>query len=314
MGAGQLLLDLADPQSATLFILVAILISIATVPLALTAQRAPDFTVPRHERVRELLAKSPLGVIGVFVAGALGATFVALGPAYAAIIGLEAPAIAAFMSTGIFAATAAQLPLGRWSDRTDRRTVILSVSLVAALAAIATTAVEGGSLLFMTIASLCTGLSLTLYPLAAAHVNDHLDSSQLVAASSTLILINGAGAIVGPLVVATAMQAAGARAYFGAFALLHVALGLYVVWRKTRTQRRVAREQRAVHRRRTAIVADGTARQPRVSGSPRPKTKRAASQRPSVRRGISTLKVCGAKRLALDGRNTHNAQKPQESH
>ena len=235
LGAGQLLLDLADPQSTTLFILVAILISIATVPLALTAQRAPDFTVPRHERVRELLAKSPLGVIGVFVAGALGATFMALGPVYAAIVGLEAPAIAAFMSTGIFAATAAQLPLGRWSDRTDRRTVILSVSLIAALAAIATTAVDGGSLLFMTVASLCTGLSLTLYPLAAAHVNDHLDSSQLIAASSTLILINGAGAIVGPLVVATAMQAAGARAYFGSFALLHVALGLYVVWRKTRT-------------------------------------------------------------------------------
>ena len=124
---------------------------------------------------------------------------------------------------------------GRWSDRTDRRTVIMSVSVVAGLAAIATTAVEGGSLLFMTIAGLCTGLSLTLYPLAAAHVNDHLDSSQLVAASSTLILINGAGAVVGPLVVATAMQAAGARAYFASFALLHVALGVYAVWRKTRT-------------------------------------------------------------------------------
>jgi len=78
-------------------------------------------------------------------------------------------------------------------------------------------------------------LSLTVYPLAAAHVNDHLGSSQLVAASSTLILINGAGAIIGPLTVAMAMQAAGARAYFGSFALLHAALGFYVLWRKTRT-------------------------------------------------------------------------------
>ena len=112
MGAGQFLLGLADPQSETLFIVVAVLISTATVPLALTAQRAPDFTLPRRARVRELLSKSPLGVIGVFVAGALAATFVALGPAYAAILGLEAPAIATFMSTGIFAATAAQLPLG----------------------------------------------------------------------------------------------------------------------------------------------------------------------------------------------------------
>jgi MFS family permease len=235
MGAGQFLLNLADPQSETLFIVVAVLISTATVPLALTAQRAPDFTLPRRARVRELLNKSPLGVIGVFVAGALAATFVALGPAYAAILGLEAPAIATFMATGIFAATAAQLPLGRWSDRTDRRTVIMSVSAVAALAAIAAMLVESSSLSFMAIAGLCTGLSLTVYPLAAAHVNDHLDSSQLVAASSTLILINGAGAIIGPLTVAMAMQAAGARAYFGSFALLHAALGFYALWRKTRT-------------------------------------------------------------------------------
>ena len=113
LGAGQLLLNLAGPGSGyELFILVGVLISFAVVPIALTAQRAPDFALPRRVSFRELLAISPLGVIGVFVAGALAATFVALGPAYAAIFGLEAPAIAAFMSTGIFAATAAQLPLG----------------------------------------------------------------------------------------------------------------------------------------------------------------------------------------------------------
>jgi MFS family permease len=235
MGVGQFLLGLADARSATLFIVVAILISTATVPLALTAQPAPDFTLPRRERVRDLLAASPLGVVGVLISGTLSATFFTLGPVYAASLLLDAPAIATFMASGIFAATAAQIPLGRWSDRTDRRTVLLSVATVATLAAFAALALDTGSAAFLALAGLCSGLSLTIYPLAAAHVNDHLTPSQLVAASGTLILVNGAGAIAGPLLVGAAMQAAGPVAYLSCFAALHAAFCGYILWRRTRT-------------------------------------------------------------------------------
>src|SRR5690606_23695273 len=69
---------------------------------------------------------------------------------------------------------------------------------------------------------------------AAAHVNDHLVPSQLVAASGTLILVNGAGAIIGPLLVGGAMEAGGAAAYFQTLAGLHLAFLGYVVWRKAR--------------------------------------------------------------------------------
>ena len=260
MGAGQLLLGLADPQSATLFILVAVLISIATVPLALTAQRAPDFTLPRRERMRELLAKSPLGVIGVFVAGALGATFVALGPAYAAILGLEAPAIAAFMSTGIFAATAAQLPLGRWSDRTDRRTVIMSVSTGSG---VGRDRRDGGRRRLVVI----HGAHRSLYRLVAdplsARGGARQRSSGFIATRSRqqhadLDQRRRRG-----------RRAAGRRdghAGCGGTGILRLVRPL-ACWAcflrplaKDAHQRRVARAQRAVLRRRTAIVADRTAR------------------------------------------------------
>ena len=313
MGAGQLLLGLADPQSATLFIVVAVLISIATVPLALTAQRAPDFTLPRRERVRELLAKSPLGVIGVFVAGALGGD-------------VRGPRCRPTQPSSGSRRRPSQRSCRRGFSPRRPRSFLSGVGRIGPTAARAhervdgsgvggdrRDAVEGGSLLFMTIAGLCTGLSLTLYPLAAAHVNDHLDSSQLVAASSTLILINGAGAIVGPLVVAMAMQAAGARAYFGSFALLHAALGFTSSGeRPAPAPCRPSTKSRSPSPLRNRRRRDGSLAE--SERTTRPKTKRAACQRPSVRRGLSTLKVCGAKRLALDGRNTHNAQKPQESH
>ncbi|MFN2137247.1 MAG: MFS transporter, partial [Candidatus Promineifilaceae bacterium] len=42
------------------------------------------------------------------------------------------------------------------------------------------------------------GLVLCLYPLFLAYTNDWLDPGQMVSGSSTLILLYGAGAILGP--------------------------------------------------------------------------------------------------------------------
>lgn len=233
LGLGQFLLSAADPRGPVPFMLVAVLISAATVPLALAAQHAPTLDLPHRASLRDLLKRSPLGVLGVFVSGAMSATFLSLGPVYAARVLADATAIASFMAVGIFAAVAAQIPLGRWSDRTDRRTVLIGVAAVATAAAVAAILAPTAATLWVA-AAVLNGASLTVYPLAVAHTNDHLTRRQLVAASSTLILVNGAGAILGPILVGAAMQAQGPPAYFLSLAALHVGFLLYVVWRRTR--------------------------------------------------------------------------------
>jgi hypothetical protein len=80
----------------------------------------------------------------------------------------------------------------------------------------------------------CGGLSLTTYSLCAAHINDHLLPKQMVAASGTVLLINGVGAVFGPVLVSAAMQLAGNGAYFAAIAMLHVSLAGYALWRQGR--------------------------------------------------------------------------------
>jgi len=80
VGAGQLLLNLADPLAFQLFILISILISIAVVPLLLSAGSPPTF----HDSVRislpELFRLTPLGLVSMFTVGLVTATFFALGP------------------------------------------------------------------------------------------------------------------------------------------------------------------------------------------------------------------------------------------
>src|SRR4029077_7125850 len=89
--------------------------------------------------------------------------------------------------------------------------------------------------LFLLLAGLFSGSALTLYSLAVSHINDKLEPSQMVAASSRLLLINGMAAATGPTIAGSALAVFGPRAYFGTLGALTAALALYDLWRKARS-------------------------------------------------------------------------------
>jgi MFS family permease len=89
-------------------------------------------------------------------------------------------------------------------------------------------------ILFLAMAALFSGAALTLYSLSVSHVNDKLHPSQMVAASSALLLINGTAAALGPVMTGGLMAVFGTRAYFGALGGLAAALTLFDLWRKMR--------------------------------------------------------------------------------
>jgi MFS family permease len=203
--------------------------------MALTAQRAPEFALPRRVSFRELLAISPLGAAGALFSGATAGTLFSLGPVYAARSGFDTAGVATFMACSILPAIALQLPLGRLSDRVDRRTVLIAISAAAAAAALAAVQLGTASLAFFVAAAAYGGLSLTTYAVCLAHVNDHLHPTQMVAASATVLLANGMGSAVGPVLVSAAMELGGPSAFFASIIVLHVAFALYAAWRKHKT-------------------------------------------------------------------------------
>jgi MFS family permease len=235
LGSGQLLLNAADPRSHELFVLIGVLISLAVVPMALTAQRAPEFAVPRRVSFRELLVISPLGAAGALFSGAAAGTLFSLGPVYAASSGLGTAAVSAFMASSILPAVLLQLPLGRLSDRVDRRNVLIGISVLAALAAAVAGRLGAASPAFFVAVAAYGGLSLTTYAVVLAHVNDHLQPSQMVAASATVLLANGIGSALGPVAVSAAMQLAGPGAFFASVIAMHASFAMYAAWRKRQT-------------------------------------------------------------------------------
>jgi len=233
MALGQLLLNVADPGGFQLFVLASVLVSLALVPIALTAGSAPAFdNTPSKVGLWQLYRISPLGVVGAMATGAAHGVLFGMGAVYAGQIGLSVAQISLFMGVAITGGMLFQWPVGRLSDRFDRRRVMIVVTLLAAIFAIAAVPIAATSqTMLLVLTFLFGGMTLPMYSLCIAHTNDHLEPGQMVAASGTLVLVGGIGACFGPSLVAGLMSMAGPDAFFVALALVHAAIGLFGLYR-----------------------------------------------------------------------------------
>ena len=235
VGAGQLLLNLADPLGFELFVLTSVLISVAVVPLLLSAGSPPTF----HDSVRiglvELFRQTPLGIVSIFTVGLVTATFFALAPVYAQRIGLDVRQTSFFMAAAFVGTVILQGPIGVLSDRFDRRLVLtITTLLTAAVALLCIPASTYPLPAMLLVVGLFGGLAFPLYSVCIAYINDHLQPNQMIAASGAMILVSGLGAIIGPLLVAMAMDQLGDQALFWAISGLHAGAGVFAIYRMLR--------------------------------------------------------------------------------
>ena len=84
------------------------------------------------------------------------------------------------------------------------------------------------------LACLFGAAALPLYAICAAHAFDVVERSEFVEASSGLLLANGIGSVIGPLVAAVAMDQIGPSGLFATTACFHVVLAAFAYWRSTR--------------------------------------------------------------------------------
>ncbi|UTW06983.1 MFS transporter [Pseudomonas benzenivorans] len=235
MASGQMLLNLADPGGYDLFILITVLVSLALLPVLLSASPAPAFAAPEHLNLRALYRLSPLGLLGCVGTGLSTGAVMGMGVIYAQQIGLALGDIARYMGLVYAGSVLLQWPIGRLSDAFDRRRVIVLVtSLSAAMALLALVVVDAAAPLQLAVAFLFGGLSFPMYSLCVAHTNDALTPRQMVAASSHLVLAFGIGAALGPSLAAACMGWFGADGYYAYLALVHLAIGVFALYRMTR--------------------------------------------------------------------------------
>lgn len=242
---GQFLLNLGENAPDLPFMVSAILLSIALLPILLTQMQQPVIEKTTPFSLKKLYRASPLGILGTLATGVMLGAFYALGAVYVQRIGLPLSQVALFAFCVIAGGVVLQYPLGILSDRFDRRQVVnLCFVVVAALCAVIAL-VPLSSFGIIALGSLFGGFAFALYPLCVAHSNDHLSEDERVGASSGLVLTYSVGAMAGPMIGSLGMSLMGPDGLFGVIGVIATLGALFGLLRTLARPSVPAEEQQA---------------------------------------------------------------------
>ena len=248
LALGTLLLNFSSPEKYEPFILISLLLSSALIPILLTKRKAPKFKKLGYIDIKGLYKTSPLATFSMFCTGLIHSALFSLGAVYAASMNFTLFEISLVLflvttSGGVF-----QWPIGYYSDKSDRRVIIIFCSFAAAFFAFLAIVASGTSLenmylatsvgtdkiMFFIYVSLYAGMAVPLFTLNLAYINDYIPKEKFVAAGAGMQIIFGMGAMGGPFLCSLLMNKFGSNGFFIHLLFFHLAIGLFGFYRITK--------------------------------------------------------------------------------
>ena len=248
LSLGTLLLNFSSPQKYEPFILISLLLSLALIPILLTKRKPPKFKKITGIKIKELYKISPFGTVSMFCTGFVHSAIFTLGAVYAATMNFTIFEISLLLFLITTSGALFQWPIGYFSDRTDRRIVIIACAFAAAIFCSLSILASGTSLqnmylatsvgidkiMFFIYVTLYAGMALPLFTLNLAYVNDYIPKEKFVAAGGGLQIIFGMGAMGGPIICSVLMSKYGANGFFVHLFIFHIIIGLFGMYRITK--------------------------------------------------------------------------------
>ena len=247
---GSLLLNFSSPDKYEPFILISLLLSFALIPILLTKRKAPKFKKQGFINIKGLFKTSPLATVSMFCTGLIHSALFSLGAVYAAKMNFTIFEISLLLFIITVCGGLFQWPIGYFSDKSDRRLIIIICTFVAAVFAFLAIYVSGASLenmylaisadrnkiLFFLFFGIYAGMAIPLFTLNLAYVNDYMEKAKFVSAGAGMQIIFGFGAMMGPFLCSTLMSAFGTNGFFIYLLIFHLIIGLFGLYRITRRE------------------------------------------------------------------------------
>jgi len=255
LGLGVLLLNFSNPKQYEPFILVSLLLSIALVPILLTKRKAPTFKKISSIKIKELYKISPLATFSMFCCGFIHPVIFTLGAVYGTLMNFSILEISLYLFLITISGAVFQWPIGYLSDLFDRRLIIIITALLGALFAILCffsvsispdfinlssdwkilfQHIANHRLFFYIFISLYAGMSLPLFSLNLAYINDFLPKEKFVSAGAGMQLIFGLSAMFAPFACSFFMKQLGPNGLFIFLFIFQTAIGLFGIYRMTK--------------------------------------------------------------------------------
>ncbi|MBD1172373.1 MFS transporter [Pelagibacterales bacterium SAG-MED05] len=251
---GNLLLNISGPQNYEPFILISLLFSIALIPILLTKRKPPTFKKTSSIKIKELYKISPFGSFSTFCSGFIFSAMFTMLSVYAVTMNLSVFDISILLFAVTLSGALFQWPIGSLSDKHDRRLVIIGCCILASIFAILSISASGLSFnnliaeemirfnyfsigtgmdktkLFIFII-LLSGMTLPLFALNLALVNDYIPKEKFVAAGAGLNIIFGLGAMAGPIICSILMNVLGPNGFFVHLLMFFIIITVFGLFR-----------------------------------------------------------------------------------
>ncbi|MGB7482824.1 MFS transporter [Castellaniella ginsengisoli] len=212
---GQLVLGLFPALDAQPLVFVAICSVLSLIPVTLTRRLHPALQVPAPLALRYYVARVPLSLTVLFLAGMLTGAFYGLAPVYGLQHGMDNHQVGVFLAVSVAAGLVCQWPLGWLADHMSRVKLIRIGSLLLLCLGVPLWGWYDFPYPALVAFSGVLGIiQFTLYPMGAAFANDNVDPERRVGLSALLYMVYGLGACLGPLAAGALMRVWGPDVYF----------------------------------------------------------------------------------------------------
>ena len=229
----QILLNFADPSGYSLFIIASVVLSLSFTPILLSVAPAPPFETTKPMGLIDLYNTSPLGVVGLLLLGGVFGAIFGMTAIFGTESGMTVSQISIFVAVIYFGGMLFQMPIGWFSDRMDRRYLIIILSSIAAFFSIIIFIINYNFFIYLMFSFIIGGVANPLYSLFIAYTNDFLEHEDMAAAAGGLVFINGLGAIIGPIIVGILMSKFGPDSFFAYLGVMLFLTSLYALYRTT---------------------------------------------------------------------------------
>ncbi|WP_420335980.1 MFS transporter [Roseibium sp.] len=229
---GQVSIASMSISSFVPFAVASVALSLAVMPISLTTATQPaPITLVRFRPIR-LYQTSPAAFVGILLIGICQGAVFTLSPLYGSQIGLSTNQSAYYAAAIIGGGMIAQWPVGRLSDRMDRRLVLVGLGVATAVASLAIVFFSPTAFLIAIMTAILVGMfTQPLYAIAVAHAFDHAAPEDFVETSSGMLLSFGIGSIIGPLAASLVMGRIGPSGLYLMIAVVSLTMAAFVLTR-----------------------------------------------------------------------------------
>lgn len=229
MTLGQLLVNVGPVSSATPFILTAIFLALAIIPIGITRRMAPQAPDSVNVSFKLLYARSRAAFAVALLSGLVVGSFWSLGAVFASQQSSEPMDITWFMTAAIGGGALMQYPIGWLSDKIDRRYVLIGLSIAGAISS-ATVALSTSQPWHLGAVFMYGATVMPLYAIALATAADVSSSEEFVTIGTTILLLNSLAAALAAIVFGQLMNSFGSMSLFWSFATLCLIFTGYLLW------------------------------------------------------------------------------------